>query len=307
MKYCIIAFMFLFSFIEAKKSWPYIPFDRAMQKNNFNFDSLAEITRKIMGVDGNILYNFFKNNFEKNCHLEAQEKPIIPLTIHRIWLGSPEPEAFKPLLQSWLQYHMNRGWQYKLWTDADVTQLQLYNQEFYDATDNPGVKSDILRYEILYRFGGIYIDVDYECLAPFDDLHYTYDFYTGLQPLDSSFIQLGNALIGSCPGHPILKHCIETIKNDWHEKGAPKKTGPVHFTKSFYACANQDDNNDIVFPAFYFCPLGCRERNNNNKDEWQKQGAFAIHWWAKSWMPKEYRPSLSKNIDNDGSAKSWND
>ena len=27
------------------------------------------------------------------------------------------------------------------------------------------MKSDILRYEILYKYGGVYIDTDYECVT----------------------------------------------------------------------------------------------------------------------------------------------
>ena len=31
-----------------------------------------------------------------------------------------------------------------------------------------GEKSDIFRYEILYRFGGVYVDTDFECIKPFE-------------------------------------------------------------------------------------------------------------------------------------------
>lgn len=283
---------------------PYMAFDDAMKKNNY--PGAYKITEKIIGVDGNALYEFFSTLYEQNISTSVESDLKIPKIIHQIWLGSPFPEEFKLLQQSWIEYHLDRGWMYKLWTDEDVAQLQLYNQEFYDATDNYGVKSDILRWELLYNFGGVYIDTDYECLRSLDELHYTYDFYTALQPLDTSFIQLGAALVGSRPGHPILEHCIATIKDDWHHKGAPKKTGPVHFTKSFYAMAGKNNNKDIAFPAFYFYPLGCQE-TVDNRSAWIKQGAFAVHWWAKSWMPQQYRPALSKNIDNALSAQSWND
>jgi mannosyltransferase OCH1-like enzyme len=296
--------LLLFSFSPVAAQWSYIPFDTAMQRNDF--PNIYALTEKIMDINGVKLYEFFQHLYEKNCHAEAQEALLVPKIIHQIWLGSPLPEEFKVLQQSWFEYHLDRGWVYKLWTDEDVAQLKLYNQEFYDATDNYGVKSDILRWELLYNFGGVYVDMDYECLHALDDLHYTYDFYTALQPLDTAFVQLGAALVGSRPGHPILEHCISTIKNDWHHKGAPKKTGPVHFTKSFYACAGQDSNKDIAFPAFYFYPLGCQQPTYN-KTDWIQNGAFAVHWWAKSWMPKQYRPALSRNIDNDSSAKSWND
>lgn len=305
MIFALLSLLLFFSPIAAQ--WPYMSFDTAMQKNNFSsMPNLYAVTEKIMGIDGLHLYNFFEQLYERNCTIAPHTELQIPKIIHQIWLGSPLPEEFEVLQQSWIDYHLDRGWVYKLWTDEDVAQLQLYNQEFYDATDNYGVKSDILRWELLYHFGGVYIDMDYECLHALDELHYTYDFYTALQPLDTSFIQLGAALVGSRTGHPILKHCIETIKDDWHHKGAPKKTGPVHFTKSFYACAGQDGNKDIAFPAFYFYPLGCQQATYNKAD-WINNGAFAVHWWAKSWMPKQYRPALSRNIDNDLSAKSWND
>lgn len=300
----IVFLALLISFSPITAQWPYIPFDDAMQKNDF--PNVYALTTKIMDVDGTRLYDFFEKLYAEFGDLIPESELKCPKVIHQIWLGSPLPEEFKVLQQTWIEHHANRGWMYKLWTDEDVAELPLYNREFYDATDNYGVKSDILRWELLYTYGGVYVDMDYECLRSLDELHYTYDFYTALQPLDTAFVQLGAALVGSVPGHPILEHCIRTIKDDWHHKGAPKKTGPVHFTKSFYACAGKNGNKDIAFPAFYFYPLGCRQAFDN-RAEWIKKGAFAVHWWAKSWMPKEYRPSLSRNIDNEFSAKSWND
>jgi mannosyltransferase OCH1-like enzyme len=288
-------------------NWHYVTFDEGMHKESY--PQAFATTEKIVGINGHKLYDFFKEIYEKNNFsvISPHTDIIIPKTIHQIWLGKSKiPEAFKEFQQTWIEHHMGKGWNYKLWTDEDVEELILHNREFYDATDNYGVKSDILRWEILYTYGGVYIDMDYECLAALDDFHYTYDFYTAVQPLDTQFVQLGAALVGSRPHHPILKHCIETIKDDWHYKGAPTKTGPVHFTKSFYACAGMDNNKDIALPAFYFYPLAA-QATKYNKSEWITQGAFAVHWWAKSWMPKKYRPAFSYTIDNDESAQSWND
>ncbi len=301
-----LLFLSLSLYSSTTAQWPTIPFDTAMHLQPEESSNLYQITTQITEIDGQTLYEFFKNMYELQVDATIGSELRIPKIIHQIWLGSPLPQEFIALQQSWIDHHLGRDWMYKLWTDEDVAQLQLYNQEFYDDTDNYGVKSDILRWELLFNYGGVYIDMDYECLRSLDELHYTYDFYTALQPLDTLFIQLGAALVGARPGHPILQHCIETIRNDWHHKGAPKKTGPVHFTKSFYAMAGLDGNKDIAFPAFYFYPLGCRE-TIDDRLAWTQQGAFAVHWWAKSWMPKQYRPTLSKNIDNEQSAVSWND
>ncbi len=304
----IFLLLFLISYSShINADWPYIPFDDAMKSSELS-PQIYATTKKIIGLDGHILYDFFKNIYEKygNLRMSTQSTLKIPKIIHQIWLGSPVPESLKQLQQSWIENHRGRGWAYKLWTDEDVALMELYNQEFYDASDNYGIKSDILRWEILHNYGGVYIDMDYECLCSLDELHYIYDFYTALQPLDTTFIQLGAALCGARPGHPILKHCIETIKDDWHHKGAPKKTGPVHFTKSFYEMANKNGTIDIAFPAFYFYPLGCQEIIEN-RVIWKQRGAFAVHWWAKSWMPKNYRRSMFNDIDNDESTTNWND
>jgi mannosyltransferase OCH1-like enzyme len=284
----------------------YMGFDEAMRKDDFPHAFL--VTENVMGIDGNQLYDFFKEGYEKNNPLVVPEgdELKIPKIIHQIWLGSPVPESFRSLQQSWIENHFGRDWFYKLWTDEDVEKMELYNQEFYDATDNYGVKSDILRWEIIHCYGGVYIDMDFESLQPLDELHQLYDFYVGIQPLDTFFVQLGAALFGARPGHPILKHCIETISDDWHLHGAPKKTGPVHFTKSFYAMAGKDNNRDIAFPGLYFYPLGSQE-TKADRTGWIKKGAFAVHWWAKSWMPKNYRPVQFRDIYNDFSAQSWND
>ncbi len=284
-------------------AWNYMPFDEAMKRNQFS--KALPSTMHFVGIDGEELYDFFKWLYENNnlSVVEPREQRI-PKIIHQVWLGSPVPESFVELQKSWIENHLGRDWCYKLWTDADVEQLELYNQEFYDASENYGVKSDILRWEIIYMFGGIYVDMDAECLCPFDEL-LSYDFFTALQPLDTFFVQLGAALFGAIPEHPILKYCIETIKDDWHLQGAPKKTGPVHFTKSFYAVAGQHGMRDIALPSYYFYPLGSQEIEEK-RFEWIKRGAYAVHWWAKSWMPKNYRPLRFKNIHNDASAQSWN-
>ncbi len=301
MKKIMVSLLCVFGNIDA---WHYISFDEAMKKNQFL--KPFEITERIFGINGHVLYEFCKELYDhNNLSVLKTQKPQTPKIIHQIWLGSPVPDCFVALQESWVEHHLGRDWCYKLWTDEDVAQLHLYNQQFYDETKNYGVKSDIARLEIIYRFGGIYADMDVECLRSFDEL-LVYDFFIALQPLDSFFVQLNTALFGAAPGHPILKHAIETVKDDWHLQGAPKKTGPVHFTRSFYATAGKNGLRDIALPAYYFCPLGSQEIRIK-KSEWIDNGAYAVHWWAKSWMPKEYRSTRFKNIDNDASSECWND
>jgi mannosyltransferase OCH1-like enzyme len=287
-----------------------IDFDESMKMHMFAKE--LRTTQLVFGIDGAIMSHFYKKLYVKNNPhelIKLYDKNNIPFTlkipkiIHQIWIGSPVPTAFIPYMQTWKDMHPD--WQYILWTDENIHLLHLYNQEFFDKTDNPGVKSDLLKWEIVYQYGGVYVDVDFECLRSLDMFHYLYDFYTGLQPLDTQFLQLGAALFGAIPHHPILKHCIETIKDDWHHKGAPTKSGPVHFTKSFYQKADCPELINIAFPASYFYPLGCRQ-SDYAYQEWLNNGAFAIHHWAKSWMPNTYRPMEFRHLGNEHSTQSWN-
>ena len=284
--------------------WVYVDFDESMQTTMH----LAEIekTTDVVSIDASLLYHSLKGLYNKNnlSNILPAKELKIPKIIHQIWFGSAVPECFKAYMASWVEFHLD-DWQYMLWTEKEIAELNLYNKQYYDQTDNCAVKADLARLEILYQYGGVYVDVDCECLRPLDILHYTYDFYIGIQPLDSKFLQLNNSIIGSRAAHPILKHSIETIQDDWHKKGACQKTGPIHVIKSFYLMADIQGNTDIALPASYFYPLGCTHKNIE-KELWQDHDAFCVHWWAKSWMSANYRPKQFRSIKNEDSTHNWN-
>lgn len=207
----------------------------------------------------------------------------IPKIIHHIWLGSPLSEEHKRLRQTWIDHHPD--WTCMLWTDHEIEELGLINKERYDVSTNYGEKSDIARYEILERFGGLYVDTDFECLKPFDVLHYYSDFYAGLtcEPALVAF----NGLIGCCPGHPILRDCINTLKKcPSQTSDILERTGPFFFTGRILAniaCAGKI----VLFPATYFYPWPYYERFHNSPTEiesWIKPETMALHHWHASWM-----------------------
>lgn len=237
--------------------------------------------------------------YEKNnlAVTEPQLKTKIPKIIHQIWLGSPLPDVYKKWQASWLK--LNPDWEYILWTDDTIKGLELYNKDYFDKAINWGEKANILRYEILYQFGGVYADMDFECLKSFDVLAHTYDFFCGISGIDQHcFLFINNAIIGSVPGHSILKHCIEHIRIDKQNEKELRKitrltnatTGPIRFTKSFYMQAPYSEGVVIAFPSTFLYPIGYGERNINSTDLNNRlksmPEAFAIHYWASHWMDK---------------------
>jgi len=289
----------------------YIDFDTSMQTKRY---------QNKINTQNERLFSFLKYRYEKNSFNKITPKQIckIPKVFHYIWLGKKLPQEYIPFLETWLKYHPD--WTFVFWVDnpenynlgklcenytfddvkkqllthksksenivVDVKNLTFDNKKFFDATRNYGQRSDILKWEVVYRFGGVYIDVDFECTKPLDMLNYMYDFYTGIQPLDTSFIQLGAALFAARPGHPILKQCVETIKDDWHNTQIIISTGPLHFTKCFYEAANQQGLIDVALPASYFYPCGYDEQKLPRKN-WMRSESFGVHHWAGSWLKPE--------------------
>ncbi len=255
------------------------------------------------------VFNFFRDLYNKNKlnRLRKSETYRIPRVIHQIWIGpKPFPEKYKKWQKTWQSMP---GWEYKLWTDKEVEQYTLINKDLYLKEKNIGARADILRMEILYREGGLYVDTDFECLQPkmFDVLNQSYDFYSGITPVDAEVILLANGLIGSIPGHPILEAYINNIRNVKTENdcdGIVMK-GPGFFTNLVLTHANQKGLRDILFPPSFFYPLAIwpgrpkgalydrqgalahlmesEEGRDEIKRLVNKHESLAIHWWEGSW------------------------
>jgi len=190
----------------------------------------------------------------------------------------------------------------------DLPFLELQNQKFFDLSNNWGEKADIMRYEILYQFGGVYGDIDFICFKPLDILC-QYDVCASLETISCAHgAGVNNAIIGATPGHPLLKHCIDKLEKSWYSgTNVFERVGPRHFTKSFIAHAEKGTDNIIALPKSFFYPLDCHTKfmpeegkafrnallNENNGakvdidqilEKLIKEETFAIHLWAGTWL-----------------------
>lgn len=276
-------------------------FDVAMRVGEFCSVISSPCNIQELGVCGSDMMDFFRALYRKNRPdtIVRSNQIKIPKILHQIWIGKSLPEELKMFAESWEKYHPD--WQYKLWTQEDIPQMNLRNRAFIEQSRNAGEISDLMRYEILYQYGGVYLDTDFECLRSLEPLHYLYDFYIGIQPLDSGLVQLGIGIIGAIPGHPILHACIEQIKNTWQDKNLEKhitaRTGPIHCTKIFYAMADKSGLCDVALPPTYFYPLYC-QATECKRIEWVLEGAFAVHHWAKTWLYPSFRKPEFRTIKN---------
>lgn len=88
---------------------------------------------------------------------------MIPKIAHFIWLGDKSvPTEYIS------RFHdLHPEWTVRTWKDGDYSWLR--NHDLFQMVPT-AQKADVLRYEILFRYGGVYLDVDVEALKSFDPL-----------------------------------------------------------------------------------------------------------------------------------------
>jgi hypothetical protein len=205
-----------------------------------------------------------KNNLSKRLDAaEKQAKPRIPKIVHQFWFGKiGMPDLFKQWQREFQEKHP--GWLFINWNEDRVKEKfpsGLVNEKIYDEARmmyDYATMSKVLRYEVLNKYGGLYMDPDIRCFEDFLPLHNAYDFYCGFGHFDT-YGAINNGIFASVKGHPILKACIDHIKScetppdgdgffDWTAKNLGHQT----FTKCVYENLDKGSNVDIVFPSSFF-------------------------------------------------------
>lgn len=203
---------------------------------------------------------------------------MIPKVIHQIWLGSEVPDTFLKFSQSWQKMHPD--WEYIIWSDKDFGWL--YNQDLF----NNGVKyvkpdglyqfqSDLARYEILYNYGGVYIDMDTEPLKPIDELMDV----TAFAVWEVKDQWIANGIMGSVKNNNFIKMMVEGIEENvkyQSEVDATHLAGPRYLSRMYF-----ENNPDMtIYPTHYFLPYLHRDvRKNLSPESGDFGGSYAVHHW----------------------------
>lgn len=214
----------------------------------------------------------------------------VPKIFHFIWVGPKAmPKEFADNMVGWSDLHP--GWEVRLWTDRDLypghpggltvnpphrLQGELYpltNQVCYDRAIEGAAKCDILCLELLYRFGGVYLDCDMEPRKNIEPIIDDLDLFAATEGSD----WVSGGIMGATEGHPAFKALINRLPqsiNDHADEPLNHRSGPVFRTPIF----NQFPMT--VFPAAWFYPYLWYEKHRADEDYPQ---AYAIHRWAGSW------------------------
>jgi mannosyltransferase OCH1-like enzyme len=177
---------------------------------------------------------------------------IIPLNIFQTWHTKNVPEKMKKNIE--LIKTNNPAFNYYLYDDDDCYNFikEHYNADVLNAFDTliPGAyKADLWRYCVLYKLGGIYIDIKYKPLNNFKFINLTEKEHWVLD-IDKNGIY--NAVMVCLPYNTILKRAIEkvveNVKNRYYGGSSLDPTGPGLLSKLF---SSQEKKKFDMYHEFY--------------------------------------------------------
>jgi len=199
----------------------------------------------------------------------------IPKTIHQVWLGpNPMPDEFKRYSQQWKDCHP--GWGWKLWSSENLPLLT--NQDSFNKSLSWAGKCDIVRLELIYQFGGIYVDQDFECFKSIEPLINNDFAFIGMQTERDSSVKVINSILGAVPNYPPLKKILNEIPDSVENmavRGAGDQTGPEFLVKFVSPTEWHMVEPGFLHPYSFF-------EKHREKESFPE--AYGAHRWAESWL-----------------------
>lgn len=179
----------------------------------------------------------------------------IPKIIHQIWIG-PKPRPYK-LMDTWM--NKNPEFEYILWNEAEFEKRGIIFecQSKIDSIEEICGKVDIMRLEILYKYGGIYIDADSICIQPFDEYLMNFDAFASYENEQMRPTLVATGTMGFPKGHLLCRAAIDYILQhpvSFRETGnrAWMNVGPGLLTRMLSSNLYPEFK---VLPSYTFLPI----------------------------------------------------
>ena len=217
---------------------------------------------------------------------------MIPKIIHYCWFGGkPLPESACRCIASWRKFCPD--YEIRQWNESNVDFSTVdYMREAFEEKAW-GFVPDVARLQIIYSYGGIYLDTDVEIVKSFDPL-LNNSAFMGIEAgsFDKGTIALGlgfgaekgNELIGFLLNGYQKLHFRED-NGKLNRISAPQLQLPLFIEKGF----NQKDEFQVIcgtaiYPSDFFCPLSLKTGILTIT-----QNTYSIHQYDGSWFTEKER------------------
>jgi len=206
-------------------------------------DDWSDIEQKYRTLS--TIRKFYKSDFN------ASQAKAIPKIIHQIWLGDAPMSKY---IDQWRE--MNPTFEHKIWTEENLPELR--NEKHFNSYSNYHAslhcgRADILRLEVLEKYGGIYIDADCVPLRPLTDDLLEHDSWAVYENEIERPNLVANGIVGATKNNLLMSLLLNEIRllTSVHSSEAWEVTGP----KLFADTIKKFEYRGIkIFPSYYFLP-----------------------------------------------------
>jgi len=217
----------------------------------------------------------------------------IPKRIHYFWFsGDPYPEKVKKCIDSWHKYcpeYEFIEWNLKNYqTDNEFCNQALQNSDWAFA-------SDFGRCDVLYRYGGIYLDIDVEIMKPLDELLYDEGFMCFESELG---VDPGSGM-GAIPKHHIMKEICDKYYNAsyYNSDGTVNHPNIIHMytdvLEKYGLSLNaqyQKVEGMAIYPPLVMSPYSYMTGRTQEYDK-----TYAIHHWVSAWVNEKRKREIEES------------
>ena len=214
---------------------------------------------------------WFINNLD---FIEFSHPQRIPQILHMVWVGDSEPpDTFQPYVDKWKQ--LMPHWNVRIWRNEDITE-EHFPANILEKINNStkgAQKCDIMKYHIIEKYGGVYMDADVIPHRSLDPIIYDLNGAEVVLCHDNlvTWEYMAVGFFAAVPHHQLLKVACQILETaeintpDIHLKTGPQVMGLA------MSRANNNPTKFIVIPTEYFY---INDWNNNR---------FGFHTYAHNW------------------------
>ncbi|HEV2694888.1 MAG TPA: glycosyltransferase [Verrucomicrobiae bacterium] len=217
---------------------------------------------------------------------------MIPRIIHQTWKTADLPENFRAYSATWR--NLNPGWTHRIWTDRELLEFVATHYPDYlelFCSYRQGVqRADAGRYMLLHHFGGIYADMDTECLQSLEPLasenriiisEEPKTHWSGVAGCRGFNTVLFNGVMVSPAKHAFWPHLLQRMVDSRHATDVLDSTGPYLLTGAMLSFPAKETLR--IEDANFFNPV---DRTGYKSPEHNGAKGYSLHHWSGTWWSK---------------------
>lgn len=206
----------------------------------------------------------------------------IPPIIHRT-----VPESTDAEVESWwdgfVQAHPSAdGWTCRTWRDPLNPDEFPETSGVWDQCSTGAQRAGLIRLEVIWRHGGIYVDSDVECYDTLLPLLNVGCFVAGWEDAKT----IPDAVFAAPAKHPVTAELLDAARRSVERGDDPWHSGPGVFTRALPHAAKR--GAAILLPPGSFYPYHWKSKDRDRRRDHKTEQPWALmaHHWRGSWLPE---------------------